>query len=127
MNLPIDDHRVHDRSRVVAGDVTQNEDRAGLDVDLDDRDVGAERERGSCRLEVDLGPQGGAACDGVSGQFGPASGDCRCAGDRELSGVDIEDDIGRIRLEQFGRQVLGLDDDLLGRLPDGRSPELHSL
>ena len=40
-----DDQRVEDPAAVVDRDVAQRRDQAGLGVDLDDRDVGAERER----------------------------------------------------------------------------------
>ena len=45
MLLAGDDQRVHDAAAVVDEDVAQRLHLAGLDVDLDDRDVGAERER----------------------------------------------------------------------------------
>jgi hypothetical protein len=55
VDLAVDQQRVHDGAGVVAGDVAQEPDLAGLGVDLDDRDVGAEGERGPARLEVGLG------------------------------------------------------------------------
>ena len=45
MHLALGDERVDERAGVVDGDEPPQLDRAGLRVDLDDRDVGAERER----------------------------------------------------------------------------------
>ena len=43
--LAVDEHRVEDAAAVVDRDVADRLDPAGLGVDLDDRDVRAERER----------------------------------------------------------------------------------
>ena len=55
VNLPVGDERVDDRSRVIDRDHPLQVDRAGLGVDLDDRDVSAERERRLGGCEVGLG------------------------------------------------------------------------
>ena len=52
--LARDEHRVEDAARVVDGDVAALVDPAGVEVDLDDGDVGAEREAGLALLEVEL-------------------------------------------------------------------------
>ena len=45
VHLAVDEQRVEDAAAVVDRDVAHRHDPAGLDVDLDDRDVRAERER----------------------------------------------------------------------------------
>ena len=54
MHLAVDEQRVHDDTAVVDRDVLARRDPAGLGVDLDDRDVRAERERGTGPLGVVL-------------------------------------------------------------------------
>ncbi len=49
--LALDEQRVHDRSTVVDGDVPEQLDTSGVAIDLDDRDVRAERERRRPRVE----------------------------------------------------------------------------
>ena len=44
VHLALEQHRVEHRAGVVARDLTQQPDLTGSGVDLDDRDVGAERE-----------------------------------------------------------------------------------
>ena len=55
VHLALDDQRVDLVAAVVDGDVRQQVDRAGLRVDLDHADVGAEREREVGRVVGDLG------------------------------------------------------------------------
>ena len=52
--LAANEQRVEDAAAVVDGDVAQHRDAAGLGVDLDDRDVRAERERRVGAVEVEL-------------------------------------------------------------------------
>ena len=60
-----DDQRVEDPAAVVDGDVAQRRDLAGLDVDLDDRDVGAERERRAVLGEVGVDAEAAVVLVGV--------------------------------------------------------------
>ncbi len=55
VHLAVDDQRVDLDAAVVDRDVLQHVDRAGLDVDLDDAHVGAERPREVRRVVGDLG------------------------------------------------------------------------
>ena len=57
VDLALDQHRVRDAPRVVDRDVTDQVRQPGLGVDLDDREVGAERVRRVRRGEVVLGRQ----------------------------------------------------------------------
>ncbi len=57
VHLPVDQQRVDDGAGVVAGDVADEPHLAGVGVDLDDGDVGAERERRAAGREVGLGEQ----------------------------------------------------------------------
>ena len=57
MLLPLDEQRVEHGAAVVDGDVADEADLACLGVDLDHRDVGAERERRSALVEVDVGAE----------------------------------------------------------------------
>ena len=50
VNLPVDDHRVHDVAYVIDGDEPEHAHEAGLRVDLHQREVGAGRE--GLRVEV---------------------------------------------------------------------------
>ena len=55
--LPFDEQWVEHRAAVVDRDVADEADLAGLGVDLDDRDVGAEGERCSALVEVGVGTE----------------------------------------------------------------------
>ena len=57
VHLALGDQRVHDVARVVDRDEAAELDLAGLGVDLDGGDVGAEREGRRVRLEDLGGPQ----------------------------------------------------------------------
>ena len=57
--LALDEQRVDHRAAVVDGDVAHELDPAGLEVDLDDGDVGAERERRVALVEVASGLERG--------------------------------------------------------------------
>ena len=54
VDLPVDDHRVHDDAGVVTGHVAQDADLAGLAVHLDDAGVHPERKRRLRGLEINL-------------------------------------------------------------------------
>ena len=57
MLLPLDEQWVEHGAAVVDGDVAEEADVARLGVDLDHRDVGAERERRRALVEVDVGTE----------------------------------------------------------------------
>ena len=67
VHLRFGEHRVHDAAAVVDRDVPHQPHRARLGVDLDDRDVAAERER-PVGVEVDLRLQPGRGRTGVLGR-----------------------------------------------------------
>src|SRR6202041_1639387 len=91
--------RVQYRARVVDGDVPEHLHLAGFDVDLDHRDVGAERERGPVGGEGDVRDQAAAA--GVTGDLGPGQGGVRVTADLPRTGGGIEYHVGFGGFEHF--------------------------
>ena len=116
--LALDEQRVEDRAAVVDGDVADDADLTGVEVDLDDGDVGAERERRVALVEVVLGGEDagelavaehpGRRVGGAPGEVGPRQRAGRHAGDADRAGVDVDDDVGDVGLEQVGGESLGL-------------------
>ena len=106
---PRDEHRVEDATAVVDRDVAEQLDLAGLGVDLDDRDVRAERERRLTLVEVEgvrerrLHPRRSDSAPGSvrrGGELGPAT--ARVAGtpgDAEPAVVG-QHDVVDVRFEQ---------------------------
>ena len=78
--LAVEEHRVDDRAGVVAGDDARTSfTAAGLGVDLDDGDVGAERERGAGGVE--------AGVDRAAARRRPCDSTARSAHDFDTAGV----------------------------------------
>ena len=111
VDLTVDQHRVDDacrrrRRRRGAGEPHL----AGLGVDLDHGDVGAEREGRALGGEVgrpmsaSLGPGGG--------DLGPGRRRRRACRRRGTAGVGVEHDVVDVGLEQLGGQLPGLVDEL---------------
>ncbi len=110
-------------------------DLARVEVHLDDGDVGAEGERRVALVEVALGGEDtrevtvaehrGRRIGGASGELGPRQGRRRHAGDADRPGRGVDDDVGVVRLEQVGGEVLGLLDEQLGGVVHRRAAELQ--
>ena len=99
VHLRFGEHRVHHAAAVVDRDVPHEPHRARLGVDLDDRDVTAERER-PVGVEVDLRLQPGRGRTGVLGRdpgdLAPRDRGRRRAGDAEPAVFEHDDvDLGR--------------------------------
>ena len=114
VDLALEQHRVEHRAGVVARDVAQVADLAGLGVDLDDGDVAAERERRRRPRRRSSAALEAAVAGGGAGQVGPRLAHGRRAGDVEGAVVHVEHDVGGVGLEQAGGDVLGLLDQRLG-------------
>ena len=115
VDLALEQQRVQHGPGIVAGHVTKVAHLTRLGVDLDDSDVGAEREGGARRLEVRrrLQPVLQVAIGlGGNRQFGPRLGDSWCAGDVERRSVLVEHDVGLVGLEHLGGQLAGRVDEL---------------
>ena len=87
------------------GDHAPQVDTTGLGVDLDHRDVGAERERGRAGREVRLPAQTRprlVVLHGGRRHLGPRAADRRRAGDVERAVGDVEHDVVGAGLEQVG-------------------------
>ena len=135
MLLALDEQRVEHGAAVVDGDVAHDARPPGVEVDLDDGDVGAERERRVALVEVGAGgeqPRAVAVAEHLGGasaarrrELGPRQRAGRHAGDADRAGVGVDDDVGDVGLEQVGGEPLGLLDEQLGRLVDGRAAELQ--
>ena len=119
---PGDEQRVEDAAAVVDRDVAQQLDPAGLAVDLDDRDVRAERERRRARRRSRARARGAPPCSraGASSslhrrrEVGPrqrARGHARRPGARRSP----SDDVVGVRLEQVRGELLGLGQHLVAR------------
>ena len=98
---------------------------AGLGVDLDDGDVGAEREGGALGVEAGVDGQLVAVALRNTGELGPRLGHGRRAGDVERARLDVELDVGLGGLERLGGQLLAGLGELDGRLVDGRAALLQ--
>ena len=97
------DQRVQDPAAVVDRDVAQRLRLAGLDVDLDDRDVGAERERRALLGEVGVDAEAAVVLVGVGGELA-ASDDAGCrAPRRRRSRSSSSVDVVGVGLEHPGR------------------------
>ena len=110
--LALDEERVEHRAAVVDRDVAQQADLARVEVDLDDGDVGAERERGAALVEVELGRR---AAVGRSrrvgsdvGELAPASAWAGTPATPTVPVVGVDDDVGDVGLEQPGGELPGL-------------------
>ena len=90
-------------------------DLAGLGVDFDDREMGAERERRLRSLEVAEPDQRLAV---GRGDIGPTDGRKRRAGDVERAGIGVEHDVFDGSLQQVGGAFARRVDELARR----RSP-----
>ena len=98
MDLPGEQHRVEDRARVVAGDVTQVGHLAGVGVDLDDGDMGAEGVGRARSLEG--GGLDDAVVTGRGGDRRPVGAHRGGSGDVEGPVVGVEDDVDLVGLEE---------------------------
>ena len=67
----------------------------------------------------------GRRLGGPRRQLGPRQRAGRHAGDADRAGVGVDDDVGDVGLEQVGGEALGLLDEQLGGLVDGRAAELQ--
>ena len=114
MELALDEQRVDDAPGVVAGHVADEAHPAGLGVDLDDGDVGAERERRHRPVERRRGGELGALFERRRGDICPRQRHGRCAGDVEVPLCGVEDDVGDVRFQLIGGDAAG-DVDELGR------------
>ena len=115
---------------VVDRDHSSQLHRAGLGVDLDDRDVRAERERRLGGLEVGLDAQLGRAGrprPAGAAQLGPRERGLRRAGDVEAAAVEVEDHVLGAGLELVGRQLPGLVDQRLRGLAGRGAADLGRL
>ena len=117
------------RPRVVAGDHPDQADRAGLGVDLDDRDVGAEGERRLVGLEVGLGAELGQSAVLLQppGQLGPAQRRLGGARHVEGAGVEVEHHVLGVGLQRVGGELLGAVDEDLRGLAGGGAADLGRL
>ena len=86
-------------------DVAEQPHLAGLGVDLDHGDVGAERERRARRGEHRGQIERVALVGRRDRQLGPRLRDRRRAGHVERSRAVVEHDVGGVRLEQLGRHL----------------------
>ena len=120
VHLAFRQQRVDERAGVVDRDVLAQPHRTRLGVDLDDGDVGAERERRHRRVEDVLG---GKAAVGAVGEVAPAEAARRRAGDVEAA--VLEHDVADVRLEAVCRPLAGRVDELGGRRGEGGAGELH--
>ena len=116
-----DEERVHDLAAVVDRDDPHELDPTGVGVDLDHRDVRAERERRAVGDVVELVPQAvehvGRAAQRVfhgARELDPRQPARRHAGHFEAAAV-ADDDVVGARLEHVGRELLGLREHLLAR------------
>ena len=126
MLLALDEEWVDDRAAVVDGDVADEAGLAGLDVDLGDGDVRAEGERRPVALEHGVGGERVVVELGrPAGQLGPGERGRRYAGDAHRAGGRVDDDVGRVGLEQPRGEVLRPLDDGGRRLVHGRTTELQ--
>ena len=108
MELALDEQRVDDAPGVVARDVAHEADVAGLGVDLDDGDVGAERERRDRPVERRRGGQGGAAVERCRWRRRPRRASRRaCRRRGSCPTVGVEHDVGDIGLEALGGDAGG--------------------
>ncbi len=106
MQLPLEQLGVDHRAGIVDGHQPHESALAGLGIDLDHRELGAERERWPRRLEVRGDHERFAvAARCGAGQLGPADGLRRCA--RDLQATGHRDEILRVGLELVGREVSG--------------------
>ncbi len=120
--LALDDERVQHAAGVVDRHVAQQAHGARLDVDLDDRRVGAEGVGGRRGLEH----VGGV--DRLAGRrhhLGPAQAAGRRARHVEGAGRGVEHHVVERRLEAVGRDPAGPGDGVDGRTVDGRPAELQ--
>ena len=127
MHLALDDHRVHDIAEIVDGHEALDLGRAGRRVDLELADVGAGRVGEVGRIEErrllharlhqplrdvvrDVGLE-----DDLADALHPVGAD-----DRELAVLEL--DVAFRSLEQVGRDLLALGDQLVGSLARASPP-----
>ena len=67
----------------------------------------------------------GRRVGGASGELGPRQRRRGHAGDADRPGVRVDDDVGVVRLQQVGGEVLGLLDEQLGGVVHRRAAELQ--
>ena len=92
VHLALRDQRVDQRAGVVDGDEPQQLDRAGLGVDLDDGDVGAERER-RAPPGTRAPPSARRACSSAAARAASSAHEiaaCGCADDVEAAEAAVE-------------------------------------
>ena len=118
MHLPLDDHRVDPGPAVVEGVEAPDAADPGIDVDVDDADVGPEgighvgRVVVRDRLEAGLEPRDRLVV-GREGELGHGLEPLRVALD--LEAVDLPLEVVLVHLEEVGGDHLGLRADLAAR------------
>ena len=103
--LALDEQRVEHGAAVVDRDVPHEAHLAGVGVDLDHRDVGAERERRAVLVEVELAGQRSALVGGATGEVAPGERLRRHTGDADRAGRRVDDDVGDVGFEQPSGQA----------------------
>ena len=114
--------RVEEAAGVVDADEPLQRHLARVGVDLDDGDVGAERERRLGGGEVGRARQRRLE---AGRQLGPRHPGRRGAGDMEPAGGGVEDDVAGRRLEVRGDELAGLGHEVPSRVGERRSCDLH--
>ena len=122
--LASDQHRVEDAPAVVHRHQAGQADVPGLDIHVDDGDVGAERERGAGIGAHTLGGQGAVVGACTGGELAPADRPLRRAEHPEPT-VDRALQIDGIHLEGSGRERAGSVHDLAGAREQDRPARLQ--
>ena len=98
---------------------------AGVGVDLDDGDVGAEREGGTVLMEIELTGERCAVIRGAAGELGPRQCLRRHPGHADRAGGGVDHDVGDVGFEQPRGELLGRVDHRFGGSLHGRSTDLQ--
>ncbi|CAB5013544.1 unannotated protein [freshwater metagenome] len=122
MHLTLDQHRVHDDAAVVNRDEPLEVHGSSVEIDLDHRDVRAEREGRLRRAELVLDPQRSA---GLARHVGPGARDRGRTRDVEPRLRTIEHDVIDIGLEQLCGMRLRVFDETPRGQHDGRAARLQ--
>ena len=124
VHLAVDEHRVQDAAAVVDRDVADGLHATGVGVDLDHRDVGAERERRPRLHEVVLGDERAGPRRWPWSRSRPTRPPSRARRRRRRFPSAHHDVLGR-GLQQVGGEAAGPLEHRAGRLERGAAAELQ--